>query len=210
MTGSTTRLPGTGGGALTEPLAIRPAGFGDHPALWSMLEPVFRAGDTYAVDPAITREDALAYWYGGNHTAFIAGTPSPHAAPALPGFFFGEISSGGVAEGDGGQTAPLTPLGSYYICPNQGGGGAHVCNCGFVTAPVARGRGVARAMLAHSLDMARAMGYRAMQFNFVVETNIRAIAIWQQHGFDIVGRLPGAFHHPSQGYVDALVMYRTL
>jgi ribosomal protein S18 acetylase RimI-like enzyme len=101
-------------------------------------------------------------------------------------------------------------LGSYYIRPNQGGGGAHVCNCGFVTAADAQGRGVARAMLAHSLEEARAQGYRAMQFNFVVETNTRAIAIWQKAGFEVVGRLPGAFHHPTEGYVDALVMYRSL
>lgn len=101
-------------------------------------------------------------------------------------------------------------LGTYYIARNQGGGGAHVCNCGFVTDPAARGRGVARAMLDHALSTARDMGFRAMQFNFVVSTNTRAIAIWQGAGFDIVGRLPGAFRHPVHGYVDALVMYRDL
>ncbi|NBB98386.1 MAG: GNAT family N-acetyltransferase [Alphaproteobacteria bacterium] len=144
-----------------------------------MLEPVFRAGDTYAVDPAITCDDALAFWCGGNHTAYIA-------------------ERGGSA------------LGSYYICPNQQGGGAHVGNCGFVTAPDAQGKGVARAMLEDALDRARAEGYRAMQFNFVVETNTRAVATWVRYGFDIVGRLPGAFLHPKRGYVDALVMYRGL
>lgn len=160
-------------------LTIRPASPADHAALWAMLEPVFRAGDTYAVDSDITAHDALDYWSGGTHSAFIAER--------------------------GGE-----PLGSYYICPNQRGGGAHVCNCGFVTAPAARGRGVARAMLAHALDTARAMGYRAMQFNFVVETNTRALAIWRDHGFEVVGRLPGAFRHPREGFVDALVMYRQL
>lgn len=101
-------------------------------------------------------------------------------------------------------------LGSYYIRPNQAGGGAHVCNCGFATAPAARGQGVARAMLAHALTEAVAQGYRAMQFNFVVSTNSRAIAIWQGAGFETVGRLPGAFHHPSRGFVDALVMWKDL
>ena len=101
-------------------------------------------------------------------------------------------------------------LGSYYIRPNQGGGGAHVCNCGFVTAPAARGQGVARAMLDHALTEAVDQGYRAMQFNFVVSTNTRAIAIWQGAGFETLGRLPGAFRHPSQGYVDALVMWKSL
>ncbi|MCC5993687.1 MAG: GNAT family N-acetyltransferase [Rhodobacteraceae bacterium] len=144
-----------------------------------MLEPVFRAGETYAIDPTISREDALQFWCGGTHSAYLAEA--------------------------GGQV-----LGSYYICPNQQGGGAHVCNCGFVTAPAAQGRGVARAMLADALETARARGFAAMQFNFVVESNSRAVALWQAHGFDIVGRLPGAFCHPQQGYVDALVMWRDL
>ena len=160
-------------------IALRPADERDHPALWAMLEPVFRAGDTYAVNPGIGRDAALEMWCGGTHRAFVA-----------------------EAEGQA--------LGSYYICPNQGGGGAHVCNCGFVTAAAAQGRGVARAMLAHALDTARAMGFAAMQFNFVVETNTRAVKLWQAHGFDIVGRLPRAFRHPRAGLVDALVMYRHL
>ena len=109
-----------------------------------------------------------------------------------------------VAE-DAGQV-----LGTFYIRPNQQGGGAHVCNCGFVTAAKAQGRGVARAMLDHALQQARAQGYHAMQFNFVVATNTRAIAIWQSAGFEVVGRLPRAFNHPTKGYVDALVMYRAL
>lgn len=160
-------------------ITLRPAIAADHSALWAMLEPVFRAGDTYAVDPGIGRDAALAFWCGGTHRVFIA-------------------------EADG------KALGSYYICPNQGGGGAHVCNCGFVTAPAAQGRGVARAMLAHALDTARAMGFAAMQFNFVVETNTRAVKLWLDHGFAVVGRLPGAFRHPAKGEVDALVMYRRL
>lgn len=106
--------------------------------------------------------------------------------------------------------AERVAVGTYYITRNQGGGGAHVCNCGFVTDPAARGHGVARAMLHHALGVARDRGFRAMQFNFVVSTNTRAIAIWQGAGFDIVGRLPGAFRHPDHGYVDALVMYRDL
>jgi L-amino acid N-acyltransferase YncA len=101
-------------------------------------------------------------------------------------------------------------LGTYFLQPNQQGGGSHVANCGYVTAPWATGRGVARAMCAHSLDRARERGFTAMQFNFVVSTNERAVALWQSFGFEIVGRLPGAFHHPAAGYVDALVMYRSL
>ena len=89
-------------------------------------------------------------------------------------------------------------------------GRAPGCNCGYITSPEARGQGVARAMLEHSLDLAPQLGFRAMQYNFVVATNARAIAIWERYGFDIVGRLPNAFRHPTQGFTDALVMYKTL
>lgn len=144
-----------------------------------ILLPVFRAGDTYTIDPGISADDAVMYWCGADKVTFVA------------------EQAGAV-------------LGTYYIRPNQGGGGAHVCNCGYVTAGHAQGRGIARAMLDHSLSEAVRQGYRAMQYNFVVASNDRAIATWQKAGFQTVGRLPGAFHHPRQGYVDALVLFKTL
>jgi len=101
-------------------------------------------------------------------------------------------------------------VGTYYLQANQRGGGAHVANCGYITAAEATGRGVARAMCVHSLDAARTRGFRAMQFNFVVATNECAVQLWERCGFATVGRLPGAFRHPRLGPVDALVMYRTL
>lgn len=101
-------------------------------------------------------------------------------------------------------------LGTYYMHSNQAGGGRHVCNCGYMTRASARGRGVGRSMCEHSLAYARSRGYRAMQFNFVISTNERAVRLWQSLGFEIVGRLPDAFRHPARGYVDALVMYRLL
>jgi ribosomal protein S18 acetylase RimI-like enzyme len=101
-------------------------------------------------------------------------------------------------------------VGTYYLRANQAGGGDHVANCGYITAPAAAGRGVARRMAEHSLELARSQGFRAMQFNFVVSTNERAVRLWQSLGFEVVGRLPLAFHHPARGYVDALVMFRAL
>ena len=101
-------------------------------------------------------------------------------------------------------------VGTYYMRPNQAGGGAHVCNCGYMTKAGATGRGIARRMCEHSLEHARSKGYRAMQFNFVVSTNRRAVRLWRSLGFEIVGRLPGAFEDPSEGYVDAFVMYQQL
>jgi ribosomal protein S18 acetylase RimI-like enzyme len=161
-------------------LTIRKVRDTDADALTALILPVFRAGDTYTVDPGISPADALAYWTAPEKDVFLA------------------------EDGDG------QALGTYYIRPNAAGGGAHVCNCGYVTAGPARGRGVARAMLAHSMQMARAAGFRAMQFNFVVATNTRAVATWEKAGFRTVGRLPGAFRHPSEGQVDALVMWKEL
>lgn len=160
-------------------MMIRPATPADTAAVWAILEPVIRAGETYALDRDMREGDALAYWFGADKEVF-------------------------VAEGDG------TVLGTYYLRANQAGGGAHVCNAGYMTGAAATGRGVARAMCLHSLDHARARGFRAMQFNFVVSSNVRAVGLWQSLGFEVVGRLPGAFDHPADGFVDALVMVRAL
>ncbi|MFK5998014.1 MAG: N-acetyltransferase [Rhodobacterales bacterium] len=158
---------------------IRKAEKQDHPAIWAILKPIFRAGETYALDPDISQSDALAFWCGGTHTSFVA------------------EQSGRI-------------IGSYYICPNQGGNGGHICNCGFATHEQAQGKGSARAMLEHSLSIAPKMGFSAMQFNFVLGNNNRAVSIWQKYGFKIIGRIPQAFNHPKDGYVDALVMYKSV
>ena len=158
-------------------MLIRPAKPADGSEIWSILRPIFRAGDTYTIDRQISEPDAIAYWTQARCY---------------------------VAQLDG------VVLGTYYLKPNQAGGGSHVCNCGFATSVAARGKGVARAMLDHALAEALHVGFRAMQFNFVVASNIRAVDIWKRRGFDVVGRLPDAFNHPQLGYVDALVMYKTL
>jgi ribosomal protein S18 acetylase RimI-like enzyme len=160
-------------------MLIRPFHEKDADALWSILEPIIRAGETYTQPRDMDRESALAYWLSPAHEVFVAEDNA-------------EI------------------VGTYFLQANQKGGGAHVANCGYITAPRAIRRGVARAMCAHSLDRARQRGFRAMQFNFVISTNERAVRLWQSFGFEIVGRLPGAFQHPTQGFVDAFVMYRQL
>ena len=101
-------------------------------------------------------------------------------------------------------------VGTYYLRANQAGGGRHVCNCGYMTRASATGKGVARQMCRHSLALAAEQGFRAMQFNFVVSSNERAVGLWSSMGFSIAGRLPGAFQHPMLGEVDALVMHRHL
>ena len=165
---------------LTQPgLTIRAAAGHDHEQIWSILDPVIRAGETYTLPRDFSREQALAYWFSPGHEVFVA-------------------EQGGAV------------FGTYYLRANQAGGGSHVANCGYMTAAHASGRGVARAMCAHSLERARERGFRAMQFNFVVSTNVRAVRLWESFGFQIAGRLPGAFQHPRLGYVDALVMIRDL
>ena len=101
-------------------------------------------------------------------------------------------------------------LGTYYLKTNQPGPGAHVCNCGYMVAESARGKGLATALCAHSQRVAVDLGYQARQFNFVASSNAGAVALWTKLGFETVGRLPRAFAHPERGLVDALVMYKWL
>ena len=101
-------------------------------------------------------------------------------------------------------------VGSYILKTNQPGLGSHVANAGFMVSPSARGRGIGRAMGEHCLHEARCLGFRAMQFNFVVATNRTALRLWKDLGFKIVGTLPGAFRHSRHGFVDVYVMYRRL
>jgi ribosomal protein S18 acetylase RimI-like enzyme len=151
----------------------------DWAAVWSILGPTIRAGETYALPRQLSEAEAREYWTGGDRTAFVA------------------EKNGRI-------------VGTYYIRPNQPGGGSHVANCGYMTEAASAGQGVARQMCEHSLEYARGAGFLAMQFNFVISSNERAVRLWQFLGFEIVGRLPAAFRTPSGGYDDALVMFKTL
>jgi len=160
-------------------MLIRPATSDDAPAIWSIVGPTIRAGETYALPRDMSEADAPSYWMGSDRQTFVA------------------VADGRIA-------------GTYYLRANRAGGGDHVANCGYITDTAVAGKGVARRMAEHSIELARSQGFRAMQFNFVVSTNERAVRLWQSLGFEIVGRLPLAFRHPSLGYVDALVMFQTL
>jgi len=160
-------------------MKIRPAAEADRAAIWKIFHEVVAAGDTYAIDPDMSREEALAYWFSADTRTYVA---------------------------DG----TLGVVGTYILRPNQSGGGSHVANAAFMVAPEARGQGIGRAMGEHCLSEARRLGFRAMQFNFVVSTNESAVRLWQQLGFQIVGTLPRAFCHPENGYVDVYVMYCSL
>ncbi len=152
----------------------------DWPAVWQLMEPVIRAGDTYPYAIDMTVDGARQMWV------------------EIPAATY-------VAEDEQGNI-----LGTYYIKSNQPTLGAHVANCGYMVAARSRGMGIATQMCEHSQDEAVKMGYRAMQYNLVVKTNEPSVHLWQKMGFAIVGNLPGAFRHAEYGFVDAYIMYKEL
>lgn len=164
----------------TTPLQIRPYEAADWPAVWALLEPVFRAGETFPHDPAISEAEAQLAWVKQNQAVMVAIDPA-----------------GAV-------------VGTYYMRPNSLALGAHVANAGYVVAEHCLRQGVGSRLCQHSLQAARRLGFRAMQFNLVVSTNTAGIRCWQRNGFQVVGTLPGAFRHRRLGYVDALVMVQGL
>ena len=143
------------------------------------------------LEPAMREGETLALPRDGDEATGKAYWSSPEKTNFL------------AVEGD-------TVLGTSYIRANQQGGGSHIANCGYLTAAAARGRGVARALCAHSIDWCRQAGFHAIQFNFVVSSNEPAVHLWHAFGFDVLARLPRAYNHPRLGYVDALVMWKTL
>jgi len=160
-------------------IEIRPYDTSDAEEVWSILEPIIVAAETYTLPPDMTREEALAYWCAHGNITQVA--------------LIGE-----------------KVVGTYYLRRNQLGGGSHVANCGYMVDGQASGRGIARSMCLHSIEMAKQQGFRAMQFNFVVSSNARAVGLWRSLGFAIVGTIPEAFAHPERGFVDAFVMHRRL
>ena len=151
----------------------------DQEAIWRIMEPIIRAGETYPLPSDMSKADALAYWNAPDAEPFVV---------------------------EDGQEI----VGTYHLRPNTSGGGAHVANIGYMTSSAAVGKGLGRRMVEHSLQRARERGFKAVQFNFVVSTNERAIRLYKDYGFDIIGTLPLAFLHPKRGYVDVLVMFKAL
>ena len=161
-------------------IAINKIESSDWTLVWKIIEPVFRAGETYAYSPEISETEAYKVWVEIPTITYVVKNSD------------GEI------------------LGTYFIKPNQPGLGSHVCNCGYIVSEQFRGKGIASWMCEHSQNEAKRLGFLAMQFNLVVSTNKGAIRLWQKLGFAIVGTLPGAFKHSKHGFVDAFIMYKQL
>jgi L-amino acid N-acyltransferase YncA len=159
---------------------IRDALPDDWPAIWPIFRTVVEAGETYAYEPAMTSDQARDLWLE---------TPPGHTVVAV----------------DSDEV-----LGTAKMGPNRGGRGAHVGTASFMVGPAARGKGVGRALGEYVVDWHRAHGFRGIQFNAVVETNTAAVALWESLGFTVVGTVPGAFDHPTHGYVGLHVMYLSL
>ena len=161
-------------------IIIRPAREADFEAMWAIFRTLVANGDTYVFGADTTREACHAYWFGPGVQSFVA--------------VMGEERL----------------LGMYKLVANQLDHGNHVANASFMVDPAAQGVGVGRMLGVHCMEEARRAGYLAMQFNFVVSTNLAAVTLWKKLGFSIVGTLPLAYRHAQLGYVDAYVMYQLL
>ncbi len=161
-------------------MEIRDATAADWPAIWPIFREIVAAGESYSYDD-MPEDRAREIWLLDSPGRTI------------------------VAVDDDG-----TILGTAKAGPNHGGPASHVATASFMVDPAAGGRGVGRALGDHVLDWARAQGYRSMQFNAVVETNVRAVALWKSLGFEILTTVPEAFNHPVKGYVGLHIMYRRL
>jgi L-amino acid N-acyltransferase YncA len=152
----------------------------DWPEVWAIYQVVVAAGQTYTYDPAWTEQQAHDVW-----------------VEQAPGRTFVAVEGGRV-------------VGTAHVGPNKPGRGSHVATASFMVDAAARGLGVGRSLGEHALAAARADGYASMQFNAVVASNTGAVHLWQELGFDIIGTVPEAFEHPTDGRVGLHIMYRRL
>lgn len=163
---------------------IEPAGEKDWPGIWAIFKDVISTGDTYAYGPDTSEKDAKEIWMGRAAHGTVAHT---------------------FVVKDGNEV-----VGTYSLRANHYGLGGHVSNAGYMVRSDYRGRGIAQAMCTDSMERAKAMGFKSMQFNFVVSTNTLAVELWQRMGFKIIGIAPKSYKHAKHGYVDIYIMHRFL
>jgi GNAT superfamily N-acetyltransferase len=166
--------------SVSEQFVARPATDRDWPGIWSVLEPSIRDGNWFPIPRDFTAEQTRAFWHANGHHVFVGASDK------------GEI------------------VWTYYTCPIHLGGGSHVANAAYAVSQLRFGLGLGHAMVEHSLETARAAGYRAMIYTAVLSTNERALRVYAKSGFKTLTRIPDAYFHPSLGYIDTLVMHRVL
>ncbi|MBL4837201.1 MAG: GNAT family N-acetyltransferase [Kordiimonadaceae bacterium] len=164
-------------------IVIREAKTEDFQHIWPFFREIVSAGTTYSIDRDISYTDALSMWMRRSAKTFVA------------------------VDGDGEDGVIV---GTYKLAKNREGPGDHIANGGYMVSPKAQGRGIATMMCEHSQEQAQALGFKAMQYNAVVESNKGAVSLWQKMGFTIVGTIPRAFNHAELGYVGVHVMYKWL
>ena len=170
-------------------LEIRKASEADKSQVWEIIKEVISTGDTYLFHPDSPKEKMLDFWFASDKKTYIAILSEPSA----------------VADGQNSEI-----VGTFFIKDNQPDLGSHICNAGYMVSKQAKGKGIGRKMAEFSLVEARELGYKAMQFNFVVKSNEIAVKLWLALGFEIIGEIPEAFQHKEKGLVNALIMYRKL
>jgi ribosomal protein S18 acetylase RimI-like enzyme len=168
-------------------MKIRKADEYDKPAVWQIIKSVIAGGDTYVFDPETPEQEMLGYWFSPEKHVYVA-----------------------VLEPSESADATETVIGTFWLKPNHLGLGNHVCNAAYMVSPDFHGKGVGRLMGEFSLDESRRLGFKAMQFNFVVASNTAAVRLWQSIGMEIIGTIPNAFRHKQNGLTDAYIMYRSL
>jgi GNAT superfamily N-acetyltransferase len=162
-------------------MTVRVATADDWPAIWSFLHEIVAAGETFPYAQDMGQEQARGMW--------LLGAPARTVV---------------AVDLDGAV------VGSAKMNPNYGGPGAHVASASFMVDPARWGKGAGRALSEHALEWARGEGYRAMQFNAVAASNVRAVALYRSLGFEVLATIPEGFRHPTDGYVGLLVMHRML
>ena len=163
-----------------EPFSIRQATIHDHDDIWHIIQSIIKSGETYVFDPRSDKAKMMAYWCAQDALVYIA-------------------------TGQDGTIA-----GTYVIRDNRPDLGSHIANGSYMVAPAFEGKGIGRLLGEHSIAEAKKLGYKAMQFNYVISTNVRAVKLWQSLGFKIVGEVPEAFNHHKYGYVSIYIMHRLL
>jgi len=168
-------------GVALKDIQIRPAVAADFEAMWMIFQELIASGDTYYFAADTSRDDCHAYWFGPGVRSYVAVLNNNERL-----------------------------VGMYKLIPNQRDRGAHVANASFMVSPAAQGIGIGKLLGRHCLDEARELGYLAMQFNYVVSSNVSAVLLWKKLGFSIIGTLPRAYRHQQLGFVDVYVMYQLL
>jgi ribosomal protein S18 acetylase RimI-like enzyme len=196
-------------------LTIRKQTEADKGQIWEIIKTVISTGDTYYFAPDSSKEKMLDYWFDPKKNGYVAVLSEPPASvggnPQLVQSTAADSKNQLVRPtAADGLSADEKIAGIFYITQNFPDLASHIANAAYMVAPRARGKGVGRMMAEYSIKEAQKLGFRAIQFNFVVKSNFSAVKLWKDLGFEVIGEIPEAFNHAQQGLTNVLIMYRKL